>query len=303
MLDLEARVHLEEGGLAAIVDEELAGAGADVADRAREGQGRLAQPCGGGLARPPATASPRAPSGGGAGSSSRARRGGRPMPWASNRTWISTWRAPSTSRSRMSRSSPKAAVASRRAAARASGEPVRLADDPHPLAAAAGRRLDQERVADPRRRPPRAPRRTGRRRRSPAMTGTPSDAASRRAAALSPIARIAAGGGPTQRIPAASTASAKSAFSARNPKPGWTASAPAARAARDDRLDVEQVERARAVGPGHDGADPEPVAGPRDPRRDLAAVGDEQGADRAHGWRDRRRVVRHGRRRLGLARP
>ena len=59
----------------------------------------------------------------------------------------------------------------------------------------------------------------------------PSLAASRRAAALSPIARIADGGGPTDRIPAASTASANSAFSARNPKPGWRASAPAARAA------------------------------------------------------------------------
>ena len=36
---------------------------------------------------------------------------------------------------------------------------------------------------------------------------------------------------------------------------------------------------------GHDRADPEPVAGPRDPRRDLAAVGDEQGPDRRDGRR------------------
>src|SRR4051812_41089456 len=61
--------------------------------------------------------------------------------------------------------------------------------------------------------------------------GTPSEAASFRAEALSPIARIALGGGPIQRMPAASTASAKSAFSARNPKPGWMASAVALRAA------------------------------------------------------------------------
>ena len=45
---------------------------------------------------------------------------------------------------------------------------------------------------------------------------------------------------------------------------------------------------------GHDRPDPEPVARPRDPRRDLAAVGDEQGADRAR-WAPaarRRRAVR-----------
>ena len=39
MLDLEPRVHLEEGGLAPVVDEELAGAGAHVADRAGEASG------------------------------------------------------------------------------------------------------------------------------------------------------------------------------------------------------------------------------------------------------------------------
>ena len=38
MLDLEPRVHLEEGRDAAVVDEELAGARVHVADRAREGQ-------------------------------------------------------------------------------------------------------------------------------------------------------------------------------------------------------------------------------------------------------------------------
>ena len=42
-------------------------------------------------------------------------------------------------------------------------------------------------------------------------------AASRRPAALSPSARMAAAGGPTQVMPAAVTASANSAFSARKP--------------------------------------------------------------------------------------
>ena len=40
VLDLEAGVHLEEGRLAAIRDEELARAGADVADRAPRAAGR-----------------------------------------------------------------------------------------------------------------------------------------------------------------------------------------------------------------------------------------------------------------------
>ena len=206
VLDLEPRVHLEEGRLAAVVEQELAGPGADVADRAPRGPGPRRRAARAARRRPPATGSPRGPSGGGAGSSSRARRGGRRCPAASNSTWISTWRAPSTNRSRISRSSPNAACASRRAAASASGSVAGSRTDAHALAAAAGRRLDEERVADRCGGARSAPRPTGRRRRSPARTGTPSDAASRRAAALSPIARIAAGGGPTQRMPAASTA-------------------------------------------------------------------------------------------------
>ncbi len=51
----------------------------------------------------------------------------------------------------------------------------------------------------------------------PGSVSTPSSEARWRAAALSPIARIAEAGGPTQRMPAASTASAKSACSARKP--------------------------------------------------------------------------------------
>ena len=45
------------------------------------------------------------------------------------------------------------------------------------------------------------------------------------------MASMAAGGGPTNAIPAASQAAAKAVFSARNPYPGWTACAPARRAA------------------------------------------------------------------------
>src|SRR3954454_24173260 len=65
------------------------------------------------------------------------------------------------------------------------------------------------------------------------------------------MARIAAGGGPIQRIPAALTCSANVAFSARNPKPGWTASAPAARAAV---VTASTSRRSRPSGPLTDGA-------------------------------------------------
>ena len=117
---LEPRVHLEEGRPAAVVDEELARACAR-RSRRRAPRASAASPRRrrSGSTRP-ATAPPRGPSGDGAGSSSRARRGGPRGRSASNRTWISTWRAPSRRRSRISRSSPKAAAASRRAAASAS---------------------------------------------------------------------------------------------------------------------------------------------------------------------------------------
>jgi hypothetical protein len=49
------------------------------------------------------------------------------------------------------------------------------------------------------------------------MVGTPAARAMRFAKTLSPICRIAAGGGPTHIRPASITAWAKSAFSARKP--------------------------------------------------------------------------------------
>ena len=104
----------------------------------------------------------------------------------------------------------------------------------------------------------------------------PSSMASRRAAALSPIARIAAAGGPTQRMPAASTASAKSAFSARKPNPGWSASAPAARRGTDDRRDVEEVDGARARDCRR-----------RDPDAQRVALSVESVARSRPGWRRR----------------
>ena len=54
-------------------------------------------------------------------------------------------------------------------------------------------------------------------RRLPGSTGTPAASARARARALSPIASINSGVGPTQVSPASATARAKPSFSARKP--------------------------------------------------------------------------------------
>ena len=61
----------------------------------------------------------------------------------------------------------------------------------------------------------------------PGTIGTPASDISSRARVFDPIASIALAGGPMNTTPAFSQASANSAFSARNPYPGWIASAPA----------------------------------------------------------------------------
>ena len=66
---------------------------------------------------------------------------------------------------------------------------------------------------------------------APGTTGTPAAATVALARILSPIASIAAGGGPMKVRPASAQARANAAFSARNPYPGCTACAPVWRAA------------------------------------------------------------------------
>ena len=77
MLDLEPGIHLQEVEPIA-VEQELAGSGVDVPDGPGQGQCRIARVGRGGPRRPPGTAFPRAPSGGGAGGSSPVRPGERP---------------------------------------------------------------------------------------------------------------------------------------------------------------------------------------------------------------------------------
>ena len=108
---------------------------------------------------------------------------------------------------------PRPRAARRRARRASSG----VVDEPHAAPAAAGARLDEQRVADARRRVGEAgiglvvavvARHAPARRRA-AMRGAPRP--------CRPSPRIAAGGGPTQTSPASSTACAKAAFSARKP--------------------------------------------------------------------------------------
>ena len=185
-------VQLEEEEVAA-VEHELGRAGADVADRARE-RGSPRRSCArAARGRARATAPPRAPSGGGAGSSTRARRA----------------RAPCRARRRAAGSRRAAAArgSARRARGRRRTPPSPRAAPPRPRRRApppsARRRM-------PRPPPPAAaltssgkPSSSG----SPSgTTGTPASRAIRFASSLSPPARSASGGGPTQASPAASTA-------------------------------------------------------------------------------------------------
>ena len=115
---------------------------------------------------------------------------------------------------------------------------------------------------------------------------------------------MACGVGPIQISPASMTAWANSAFSARNPYPGWTASAPDRRRDVDELVDaqvglgrgvaaegVRLVGQPRvqgvAVGVGVDGhaAEAGVAAGPDDADRDLAPVGDQNLAHVATSYR------------------
>ena len=204
MLDLDAPVQLQEEEVAP-VEHELGGARAPVGDRLRERARR----------RPPSRArSPGSSAGDGDSSSTF---------WC--RRWTEHSRSPSAiARARARR---RAAGSRRAAAARRSARRTRCRRRTRPLpraraASSASSSSSAERTTRiPRPPPPAAaftssgnPRLAG----SPSSsTGTPASRATRFAASLSPPARSASGDGPTKTRPAASTASAKSAFSERNP--------------------------------------------------------------------------------------
>ena len=126
MLDLQPRVHLHEVEAAVGMGDELDRARADVADRLRRLDRGLAHRARGARRSCRARALPRAPSGGVAAPSSRARTGRRSCRGVSAKTWISMWRGFSTYCSTSTRSSPNALVASRwhEASAAAKSSPV-----------------------------------------------------------------------------------------------------------------------------------------------------------------------------------
>ena len=188
-------------------DEELDRAGADVAGRPGERDGGGAE-LGAQLRRDDrARGSPRRPSGDGAGGCTPARRGGRRCrgcrratgPRRGGRGGRSA--RPAACR-RRTRRWPRGAPRRARRAARRARETIRIPRPPPPAAALtiSGRRAGSSAAnaaISSSLRPAR---------RSPGRTGTPAASAMSLAAALSPSASVAAGGGPTNTIPARSQA-------------------------------------------------------------------------------------------------
>ena len=175
-----------------------------VADRPREGDRGVAHRARAAPGRARGRATPRAPSGGAAGPSTRARRGRAPCP--ARRPGAGSRRAADARRSarrrrgrRRMRPWPRAARRRSRPSSSAGSRTTRIPRPPPPAAAltTSGKPMSSG---------------------SPAGTiGTPASTAIRFASSLSPPERRASGVGPTKTRPAASTASAKSGFSARKP--------------------------------------------------------------------------------------
>ena len=117
------------------------------------------------------------------------------LPWLSPNTCTSIWRGRWIYFSISTRSSPNDAAASRWQRSERVGKVCRRIDLAHALAAAAGDRLDQHRIADLRRLRSAGARPTGPRPDSRASRARPPRAINFLAASFSPMARIAAGGG------------------------------------------------------------------------------------------------------------
>ena len=138
------------------------------------------------------------------------------LPWASANTWISMWRPSLTRRSSISVPSPKAEVASRRAPAIAcsSSEAAWTSRMPRPPPPATALTSSGQPSAWASRASAASPWSSPR---YPGTQGTPTASMRRFAPALSPIAVMAAAGGPMNTRPALAQACAKSARSDRKP--------------------------------------------------------------------------------------
>ena len=136
------------------------------------------------------TPTPRSPSGGAAGCVQSRTPTAHIVPWWSAMTWTSTWRAPAIRRSRNTVGvAERVARPSARARSKASPSSAGVVDPPDAAAAAAGGRLDHQRVAE---RSACAARVVERRTGPPlhGTTGTPACSASRLAPILSPSRRM-----------------------------------------------------------------------------------------------------------------
>ena len=212
-----ARVHLDEVERA-VLEQELEGADAAVADLPAGLGAALADLGDQRRRRCRARAPPPAPSGGGAAASSRgcrarARcRGCRPAP-GSRRGADGAGTSRCRPRGCRRRGAPPRGSARARRAGRASS-----LHDPHAAPAAAARRLEDHRIADLARRSPRtAVGVVGQRAVGPGHAGHAGRRIARLAATLSPMVRMQAALGPMKVSPASSTRSAKPAFSDRKP--------------------------------------------------------------------------------------
>ena len=125
----------------------------------------------------------------------------------------------------------------------------------------------------------------GRRRRSRPGPGSPRLAASRRAAALSPIVRIAAGRRTDPGQSGGDDPFGERGVLGEEPETGMDRVGAGGKCRLDDGVDVEEVEGIGAVRRRDDGADAEIVGGAADAGRDLAAIGDEHGLDRGAAGR------------------
>ncbi len=216
MLDLEARVQLDEVEAAVRAEQELERAGVAVADRAaralggglhllarlgrERGRRRLLDQL---LVAPLDRALALAEREDVARSRRRAPGSRRGAPG----------RAPSRRRASRRRTPPPPRTPR---CANASSSSSGACDEPHPLAAAARARLEQDRDSRARR-PRRAPRRASSRRRRRARSARRRRASPASRAILSPIVAITSAGGPTKTRSLSTHASTNAGFSARKP--------------------------------------------------------------------------------------
>ena len=250
VLDLEARVHLQEVGLAVRVHQELERARVAVADALA----RAPPP-----ARPCARAAPAVTNGDGLSSTifwwrrwiehSRSNRW-TASPWWSASTWISMWRG---LHDRLLQVDAVVAEGGLRLAPRALARPRParrgVRHEPQALAAAARGRLQHEREADALRLARRWPSVPATGSSVPGTTGTPASTARRRAEVFSPMSAMVSLRGPMKTRPASSQARANVGVLGQEAVAGVDGVGARLRRRLQDAVDAAGTTRATGAGP------------------------------------------------------